>query len=185
MTLEENTSVLLLIDIQEKLFAAIHDRERLKKNVELLVRLCQIMNIPLLVTEQYPKGLGKTIPTLIHLLQKEYFPIEKTTFSCFAHEIFVHKLDTLFNRGRRHLIVCGIETHICVYQTVRDLHRHREWTLHVAADATGARTEFNWRWGLELLREEGASIKPTETLLYELLKEAGTPTFKAMLPFIK
>ena len=185
MVLNTDKSILLLIDMQERLFTAIHNREAVLKNVELLIHLSRIFHLPILLTEQYPKGLGRTLPILQELLSNQYHPIEKTTFNCLGNETFVAECDRLYTARRNTMIICGIETHICVYQTARDLIRQGKWKIHIAADATGSRAEANWRWGLDLLRDEGIPIKPTETILYELLKKSGTPEFKAMLPYIK
>ncbi len=185
MGLDAKKTALVIIDMQERLFAAIHGREAVLKNVELLVHLARTFRLPVLVTEQYPKGLGRTLPSLASLLGDAYRPIEKTTFSCLGNVRFREAVAALAAGGRREVIVCGIETHICVYQTVRDLKREGDWKIHLAADATGSRAESNWRWGLDLMRDEGIPVKPAETILYELLKRSGTPEFKAMLPHIK
>ncbi len=185
MGLSAKKTALLIIDMQEKLFAAIHDKEAVLKNVKLLVHLAKTFELPILLTEQYPKGLGRTLPSLVELLDTDYRPIEKTTFSCLGDDEFAKEIQRLRGEGRNNLIVCGIETHICVYQTARDLKQEGTWKIHLAADATGSRTVANWTWGLELLRDEGIPIKPVETTLYELLKKSGTPEFKAMLPHIK
>ncbi len=185
MVLGRHETALIIIDMQVKLFAKIHGREAILKNVATLIHLANIYHFPILVTEQYPKGLGKTLPPLIELLGEAYRPIEKTTFSCLGNEAFTSRLNILGERGVRDLIICGIETHICVYQTIRDLHRNNRWRIHPVADATGSRVEANWKWGLDLIRDMGAPVKPTETILYEILQESGTPEFKAMLPHIK
>ena len=185
MGLNAGNTALLIIDMQEKLFAAIHEKETVLKNVVLLVHLAKTFELPILLTEQYPKGLGRTLSSIRELLGSAYRPIEKTSFSCLGNDIFIEEIDRLRHEKRNNLIVCGIETHICVYQTARDLKRQGGWEIHLAADATGSRAEANWKWGLELLRDEGIPVKPVETILYELLKKSGTPEFKAMLPYIK
>ncbi len=185
MALNTDKTILLVIDVQEKLFTTIHNREVVLKNVELLIHLSRIFHLPILLTEQYPKGLGRTLPSLRELLGNQYRPIEKTSFNCLGNDTFMAECDRFATAGRDTMIMCGIETHICVYQTARDLIHQGNWKVHIAADATGSRAEANWRWGLELMRDEGIPIKPTETILYELLKKSGTPEFKAMLPYIK
>ena len=185
MTLNNNKVALLIIDMQEKLFASMRDKETLLKNVELLIHLAKTFEFPILITEQYPKGLGQTLPTIVSLLGDAYRPIGKTTFSCLRNEVFNGEITQLYKEEKQDLIICGIETHICVYQTARDLKQRGGWNLHIAADAVDSRTEMNWKWGLELIRDEGVPIKPTETILYEILKKSGTPEFKAMLPHIK
>jgi hypothetical protein len=153
--------------------------------VETLIRLSKVFGLPILITEQYPKGLGRTIGRIADLLGEDYQPIEKMTFSCAGCDEFNEKADALCAGDFHNLVVCGIETHICVYQTVRDLSEDGVCNIHVAADAVGSRKEENWRWGLELMREEGAFIKPTETIVFEMMARSGTPEFKAMLPYIK
>ncbi len=185
MGLDAEKTALVIIDMQERLFAAIHGRDPILKNVELLVHLARTFRLPILVTEQYPKGLGRTLPSLASLLGDAYRPIEKATFSCLGNAHFRESLAVLAAEGRREVIVCGIETHICVYQTARDLKREGDWKIHLAADATGSRAEANRRWGLDLMRDEGIPVKPVETILYEMLQRAGTPEFKAMLLYIK
>ncbi len=185
MGLDADKSALLIIDMQEKLFAAIHGKGAILKNVELLIHLARTFHLPIVVTEQYPKGLGRTLPSIVNLLGDAYHPIEKTTFNCLGNDTFKKSMKRLSGEGKRELIVCGIETHICVYQTAEGLAREGTWTVHIAADATGSRVEANWTWGLELMRDAGCPIKPTETILYEILKKSDTPEFKAMLPHIK
>ncbi len=185
MLMERGKTALLIIDIQEKLIDSISNRESLLGNVESLIHLAEVLEMPILVTEQYPKGLGRTIPRITDALKDAYQPIEKMTFSCVGCEEFNKRTDPLCSSGIHNLVICGIETHICVYQTVRDLSEDGVCTIHVAADAVGSRREENWRWGLELMREEGAFIKPTETIVFEMLARSGTPEFKAMLPYIK
>ncbi len=185
MLMEKGNTVLLVVDIQEKLVESIFNRESMLENVETLIHLAQVFEMPVLVTEQYPKGLGRTIERISGLLKDAYRPIEKLTFSCVGCQEFNEQADSLCSKGFHHLIVCGIETHICVYQTVRDLAEDGVCNIHVAADAVGSRKEENWRWGLELMREEGALIKPTETIVFEMMRRSGTPEFKAMLPYIK
>ncbi len=185
MLMERGNTVLLIVDIQEKLIDSIWNRESLLENVETLIHLAEVFEMPVLITEQYPKGLGRTIPRVADLLKEAYKPIEKLTFSCVGCEEFNEKTDSFCSKGYHHMIVCGIETHICVYQTVRDLSEDGVCNVHVAADAVGSRREENWRWGLDLMREEGAFIKPTETIVFEMMGRSGTPEFKAMLPYIK
>jgi nicotinamidase-related amidase len=183
--MERGNTALLVIDIQEKLIGNIWNRESLLENVETLVHLAHVFEMPILVTEQYPKGLGSTVSTVAEVLKDSYDPIEKMTFSCVGCEEFNGRTDSLCSSGIHHLIVCGIETHICVYQTVRDLSEDGVCNIHLASDAVGSRKEANWRWGLDLMREEGAFIKPTETMVFEMLTRSGTSEFKAMLSHIK
>jgi len=185
MLMEKGNTVLLIVDIQEKLIDPIWNKDTMVSNVETLIQLARVFEMPILVTEQYPKGLGRTISRIADLLGDDYKPIEKVTFSCVGCDEFNEKADVLCSKGFHHLIVCGMETHICVYQTVRDLSEDGVCNIHVAADAVGSRSKENWQWGLELMREEGAFIKPTETIVFEMMARSGTPEFKAMLPYLK
>jgi len=185
MGLDTGRTALLIIDMQEKLFTAIHDKTYVLKNVERLIHLAAIFNLPVILTEQYPKGLGRTLPSIVELLGSRYQPIEKTSFSCLGNEAFRLTIEDLQREGRNTLILCGIETHICIYQTIRDLRQEGGWEIHLAADATGSRSERNWEMGLALIRDGGIPIKPVETLIYEFLRESGTTEFRSMLPYIK
>ncbi len=185
MVIQKDNTAILIIDVQEKLIDSIFNKESVIDNVKALIHLSQVFKLPILITEQYPKGLGRTIEPIRELLKDSYQPIEKMTFSCVGCDQFNERTDSLCASEIHHLVVCGIETHICVYQTVRDLSEDGVCTIHIAADAVGSRKEDNWRWGLELMREEGAFIKPTETIIFEMLHRSGTPEFKAMLPHIK
>jgi nicotinamidase-related amidase len=131
-------------------------------------------------TEQYPKGLGPTVPELRAALEPAA-PVEKLTFDCCGEPTFAPALDAA---GRPAVIVCGMETHICVLQTVLGL-LARGATVHVAADAVCSRDPENARVALELMRDAGAVVTCTETVLFQLLERAGTPEFKAIQQLVK
>ena len=173
---------LVVIDIQEKLLPPIHERERLVKNSQLLIRLGKILKLPVLVTTQYEKGLGRTVPEIASLLPEQTI-YDKQEFSCFANEGFRAAAHALPSQ-RKTLLLCGMETHICVMQTALGAIQ-QDYTVHVAADAVGSRSELNWRIGLDRMREAGAVISSTETILYELLRGSGGAAFKEMLPYLK
>ncbi len=173
---------LAVIDIQEKLLPPIFNKEQLVRNSQLLIRLAGVLEIPVLVTTQYAKGLGGTVPAVAELLpQAEH--MDKVEFSCFGSDRFCSTLKALPGR-RNTMLVCGMEAHICVMQTVMTA-LDRGYIVHVAADAVGSRTELNWKLGLDRMRDAGAVISSTEMAMYELLRASGTPAFKQMLPFIK
>jgi len=173
---------LLVIDIQQKLLPPIHGKERLVKNSQLLIRLAKILKLPVLVTTQYEKGLGQTVPDIASLLPDQTI-YDKQEFSCFANEAFRSATHAL-PQQRKTLLLCGMETHICVLQTALGA-LAQDFVVHVAADAVGSRSELNWNIGLERMRNAGVVISSTETILYELLGGSGGAAFKELLPYLK
>jgi nicotinamidase-related amidase len=180
--LQADHCALVVVDIQERLLPPIHEKERLVRNAQLLLRLAQNYRLPTIATTQYAKGLGATVPEIASLLP-ETKVLDKMTFGCFAHEPFAAAVRAL-PAGRNTLILCGMETHICVLQTALEA-LNRGYLVQVAADAVSSRTELNWRLGLDRMRDAGAVITSTETIIYELLHECGTPAFKEMLKHLK
>jgi nicotinamidase-related amidase len=181
-SLATDQCALLVIDIQQKLLPPIHERERLIKNSQLLIRLANILKLPILVTTQYEKGLGKTAPEITSLLPDQIIH-DKQEFSCFANEGFRAAAHAL-PKQRKTLLLCGMETHICVLQTALGA-LAQDYVVHVAADAVGSRSELNWNVGLDRMRAAGVVVSSTETILYELLGGSGGPAFKELLPYLK
>jgi len=181
-SLEPEQCALIVVDIQEKLLPPIWEKERLVRNAQLLIRLAGILKIPALVSTQYVKGLGQTVPEVASLLP-DTPPIDKVMFSCFGSEAFCSLLKRLPGQ-RTTLLLCGMETHICVMQTALAALREG-YLVHVAADAVSSRTELNWHIGLERMRAAGAIISSTEMIMYELLRSSGSPAFKELLPYLK
>ena len=180
--LQANQCALLVVDIQEKLLPQIFEKERLVRNAQLLIRLANALNVPTVATTQYIRGLGPIVPEAAELLPRQN-SLDKTTFSCFGHEPFRAALKALPGR-RNTLLVCGIESHICVMQTVRDA-LDEGYLVHVPVDAVSSRTELNWKIGLDRMRFAGAVLSTTEMMAYELLHASNTPAFKTMLPHLK
>ena len=180
--LNPDQCVLIVIDIQEKLLAPIFEKERLVRNSQLLIRLAGILKIPTLLSTQYSKGLGDTTPEVASLLP-EARPVEKVAFSCFGSEVFCSAVKRLPG-NRSTLVLCGMESHICVAQTALAALR-QGYLVHVASDAVSSRTEWNWKVGLERMRSAGAVISSTEMVVYEALGSAGTSDFKAMLQYLR
>jgi nicotinamidase-related amidase len=180
--LEVEHCTLLVIDIQEKLLPPIFQKEQLVQNSKLLVRAAGILKIPTILTSQYAKGLGNTVPEVASLLP-ETKAIDKLAFSCFGSDVFCSLLKRQPST-RNTLLICGMETHICVLQTVLAALREG-YLVHIASDAVSSRTEANWRIGLDRMREAGAVISSAETIIYELLRASGTQAFKEMLPYLK
>jgi nicotinamidase-related amidase len=180
--LEADQCVLVVVDIQEKLLPPIFEKERLVRNSQLLIRLAGILNIPTLATTQYEKGLGKTVPEIASLLPASH-AIDKLEFSCFGSDKFCAQLKHIPG-NRNTLLLCGMESHICVTQTALGALR-QGYLVHVASDAVSSRTEWNWRIGLERMRAAGAIISSTEMMMYELLRRSGSAAFKELLPYLK
>ena len=180
--LEADNCALLVIDIQEKLLPPIHERERLVRNSQLLIRLAKILNMPIIASTQYAKGLGNTVSDVASLLPTGDV-VDKLQFSCFGSDVFCSLVKNLPG-NRNTMLLCGMETHICVMQTALAALRNG-YLVHVASDAVGSRSEWNWKVGLERMRAAGAIISSTEMMIYELLRSSGTPAFKAILPYLK
>ena len=173
---------LIVVDIQEKLLPPIFERERLVRNSQLLIRLANILNLPTLLTTQYCKGLGNVVPEIASLIPGAT-PMDKLEFSCFGSEQFVAALKSLPGH-RNTVLLCGMEAHICVMQTALGALEHG-YHVHIASDAVSSRAEWNWKIGLQRMRDAGAVISSTEMMMYELLRCSGTPAFKGLLPFLK
>jgi len=180
--LQAEQCALLVVDVQEKLLPPIFNKDELVKNCQLLLRLANILDIPTIATTQYVKGLGTTVPEITSLLA-ETRPIDKMQFSCFGCSEFRSALKSVPG-NRNTLLVCGMETHICVMQTVLGA-LNDGYLVHVASDAVGSRVRWNWDIGIDRMRAAGAVISTTEMMIYELLRSSGTPQFKQMLPYLK
>jgi isochorismate hydrolase len=157
-----------------------HEKERVLRQAQILARGLALLNVPTVVTEQYRQGLGPTVPELARLVA-DFAPIEKLAFSAWAAE---GVLSAARVRGAAQVILCGIETHVCVLQTCLDL-RTEGLEVFVVADAVSSRTSENHCLGLERMRQAGAVIASTEMILFELLERAGTEEFKKVLPLVK
>jgi nicotinamidase-related amidase len=172
---------LAVIDIQEKLLPSIWEKERMVRNSQLLVRMATAMNLPVLVSTQYAKGLGPTVPEIASLLPDSTV-IDKLEFGCFGNGDYCAAVGKLADRNT--LLLCGMETHICVTQTALGA-LNQGMNVHVAADAVSSRTELNWKLGLNRMQAAGAVISSTEMMVYELMGKSGTATFKEMLKWIR
>jgi len=173
---------LVVIDIQEKLLPPIFEKEQLVRNSQLLIRAAGILKIPALVSTQYAKGLGGTVAEIASLLPGTD-AIDKTLFSCFGSDAFCASLKRLPG-NRNTLLLCGMESHICVAQTALAALREG-YLVHVASDAVSSRTKWNWKIGLERMRSAGAVISSTEMILYELMRASSSAAFKELLPYLK
>lgn len=178
-TLTPNDTSLLVIDFQEKLVPAMYRSEETVKNAGILMKIAKSLELPTIVTEQYPKGIGHTVESLSSLLE-ELSPIEKMTFSACTKEV----TDQLSKNPRRKILIAGIEAHVCVFQTVRAL-LQKDYQVYVVFDAVSSRKEENYQNGLSQMREMGAVITNTETVLFDLLKESTHPKFKELSKLIR
>ncbi len=173
-------SLVVIIDPQEKLMRAVERREEITRNLRLLLRFAPIYGVPVVLTEHYPQGLGYTVDEVKEVLP-EYRPIIKRIFSCFGVEEFERELAA---SGRKRLLVAGIETHICVAQTVLDA-LHRGYVVQVLADAVSSRREGDHRLALERMAREGAVVTTTEAAMYEIAVRADDENFRRLLELVK
>ena len=173
--LEAEQCALVVIDIQEKLLPPIFQREQLVRNAQLLIRAAGILKIQALVSTQYAKGLGGTVPEVASLLP-ETEAIDKTLFSCFGSDVFCSVIKQVPGQ-RNTLLLCGMESHICVTQTALGALREG-YLVHVASDAVSSRTKWNWKIGLERMRSAGAVISSTEMMIYELMRSSSSQRSK-------
>jgi nicotinamidase-related amidase len=180
-SLRPEDCALAVIDIQEKLLPPIFEKERLVRNAQLLVRLAEVLSLPVVVSTQYMKGLGPTIEEITSLLP-EVKTVDKLEFGCFGNGEYCSTIAGLANRNT--LLLCGMESHICVAQTALGA-LNQGLNVHVAADAISSRTELNWKIGLNRMQAAGAVISSTEMMIYELLGKSGTPAFKKILKHLK
>lgn len=175
----ENT-VLVLVDVQERLLPAMHGSETLVASLDRLLRGAAALRIPTLVTEQIPGKLGPTVPALAAAAGGRP-AIPKSSFSCAGDEAFMAKFRSL---GRTRILLCGIEAHVCVYQTARDLHE-AGYGVDVVADAVASRHPDNRRIALDRLAREGVGVTGVEMALFELQRVASGDAFRALLKIVK
>jgi nicotinamidase-related amidase len=178
--LEIDQCCLVVVDIQGKLAQLMADKETLFKNARILIQAAKILEMPVLWCQQVPEALGPTAPEIAELLTSVE-SIDKASFSCAAHEPFNVKLQAL---GRTQVLLCGIETHVCIYQTAMDL-LQQAYDVTVVADAVSSRTAENRQVALARLAAEGAAVACTEMVLFELLKTAQHPQFKPIARLVK
>ena len=182
--LSPSRAALLVIDIQERLLGVMpaEIQTQVVRNAKILVETATRLQFPIVVSQQYPKGLGQTVPELAEMLPPETHRFDKVEFSAACAQPFTElRMTTLAQRDQ--WIVAGMEAHVCVYQSVRDL--LAIGTVHVASDAVCSRTKANWRAGLALVERLGAVTTTTEVCVFDLLERAGTDNFKALSKAIK
>lgn len=184
--LDPNRAAVLVIDFQERLCAAMPPEivERSAENVRRMLTLAQLMELPVLMSEQYPRGLGATLETVRLAAPEGIEALPKTTFSALRDPTIAGAIEALESSGRDQFILAGIETHICVYQTARDL-LSRGRSVVVPEDMVVSRTKANWRRGLKLMAQDGAMISAAEVVFFDLLKEGRGETFKVVSRMIR
>jgi len=180
--LDHQTSALVVLDLQTKLVPALFEPERVVRNCQLLLKLAEVVKTPVVLTSHYTKGLGSIIPEIIQTAPGVE-PLEKTSFGCFGEPGFLAHLKDRAPHANS-LLLAGVESHICVMQTVLGA-LDAGYLVHVAADATSSRTRENWQIGLARMERAGAVISSAEMMVYELLRQSGTPEFKSILPLLK
>lgn len=180
--LDPGRCALLVVDIQENLMRVIDNQEGVTRNTVLLEKAANVLGVPVVATTQYVDRIGPLLPEVSAELDG-VVPLDKMEFDCFANPAII---DTVRELGSSvdTLVVCGVETHICIYQTVMGglVAGYRVW---VPADAVSSRVALNRETGLERIRQVGGVVANTEMIIYEWLHRAGTPQFKALLPFLK
>jgi nicotinamidase-related amidase len=183
MKLDRANTVLVVIDVQERLLPVIDDASALLLNLERLIRGCHVLGVPAILTEQYVKGLGPTVEPIRRAFDETsgYRPVEKSCFSAYGCAPFATRLREL---GRRQILLAGVETHVCVYQTAEDL-LASGLSVSVIADAVSSRTAQNRELALRRLASDGAKLSSTEMALFELTVNAGTDEFRAISKLVK
>jgi isochorismate hydrolase len=180
--MNKEEAVLVAIDFQETQIRIMPPEvgKNLIRNIRILIAFARQLKIPILATEQYPKGLGRTVSEVKEELGP-ITPIEKVSFSCCGVTPFNERLEEL---KRNQIILTGMEAHVCVLQTAADLLR-KDFVVHVVADAVGSRKKLDWKVGLKWMEKKGAMISTTEIIAFQLLKEAGTEGFKQLSKLLK
>lgn len=173
-------TVLFVIDVQDRLVGMLKNSEEISKNNSILVKSANILGVPVIVSEQYPKGLGSTIAEVREYLNPENV-FEKVTFSAIENEDILNKIKSY---NPKNIVLTGIETHICVYQTALAL-LAEGYNVYVVKNAVSSRSKKDYRTALELMRDFGARLTCVETVLFELLKSSKHPDFKEIQALIK
>ena len=180
--LDRNNTVLVAVDLQEPFLRNIHDRERVIKNCTLLIKAALTLSVPVVTTLQYADRMGGLVPEIANLFQGvEPSTFDKLVFSCCGNEDFNAAVSA---NGRRQVLLCGVESHICVTQTSLDL-IHRSHQVQVAVDAISSRTHENYLLGVEKMKANGVIPVASEGAVYEMLYAATAPEFKAILSLVK
>ena len=176
-----DNTVCVVVDIQTKLLPAMNDPENVLNRAQMLVKGMNDLGVPVVVTEQYPQGLGNTVPELAELFAENTPVIAKTSFSCFGEEAFVNAVDI---EKRPVMVICGIESHVCVTQTALDA-LNAGFKVFIAADAVNSRKQADIDTALSFLQHAGCNVVSSEAILFMLLKSARHPNFKAVSKLVR
>lgn len=182
--LDPRCTQLLVIDVQERLLPAMAEAGAALANCILLAQAASRLSLPITLSQQYPKGIGPTVEDLRRHLPNDAQTLDKMTFSCMRDEALRTRIEQLASDGRDQVLVCGIETHVCVLQTAIEI-AQEGLNCFVAADATSSRAPVSKEIALARMRDAGVSIVTTEMAIFEWLGVAGTPDFKALMPLVK
>jgi len=179
--LDADQTALAVIDVQGKLVGLVHEHQTVLPCIHQFIRACEAFDLPVLWTEQAPHKIGQSVESIKELLSAKNKPIHKQSISCYAEPQFVDELRRI---NRCQILVIGIETHACIYQTARDLHAHG-YQVHVIADAVSSRRACDHHLAIARMRQEGIIITSMEMAICELLKTADHPKFKDIIAHIK
>jgi len=182
MLTSENT-LLLVVDFQERMMPVIHDSDALLERAAKLIKGCKLLEVPALVTQQYTKGLGATVPQISEALG-EFEPFEKVTFSCYMDENIKENIDKCKKSGKNHILVTGVEAHICVQQTVLHL-LEANYNVYLIADCVGSRKPSDFDYARRRMAQAGAVITTLESALFEIMLTAEHPRRKEISALVK
>lgn len=184
MQMKQKMSQLLVVDLQDKVLDPIQDKHEIIETTSRLITAAKALDVPITVSEHYPKGLGHTVKPLRAVLGKDVPVFEKLHFSCVKDEALRHRFEDNRDMARGQVVIAGIETHVCVGQTALDL-VVEGYEVFLAGDATGSRSALSRDLAIARLRQAGVFIVHSEMVLFEWLEKAGTPDFKHLLPLLK
>ena len=179
--LSDEKTALIVVDVQDKLLNVMYEKEAIAENLQKLIKSANLLDIPIIWTEQNPKGIGPTVPEIKDLMPCNIKPISKFSFSCCRNKEFMNLIKS---SKMKQFLITGIETHVCVWQTSKDL-LDLGYEVEVVSDAVSSRTLENKQVGLTKMRDSGVGLTSVETAIFELLKDAKHEKFKEILKIIK
>ncbi|MDA3929239.1 MAG: hydrolase [Prolixibacteraceae bacterium] len=180
MKIQKENTVAVVVDIQKRLLPVMDQSDELLTNCNVLIKGLQELSVPIIATQQYTRGLGETVSEISSSINN-FLPIEKTSFSCYDEPAFVEALE---EEDAKNVLICGIESHVCVLQTAIDL-KEAGYQPIVVFDCVSSRTNFNKQMALERFRFEGIMVTSYESILFELTKGAKAPEFKTISKLVK
>ena len=181
MIIKANETAAIIVDVQEKLMPAMYNREMVERETNRLAEGLKVLDVPMIVTQQYTKGIGMTIPSVIETMGEDFSYMEKTSFGIYGEEPIKEAVDGL---GKKNVIVCGTETHVCVLQTCIQL-KEAGYQPIMVVDACGSRHEIDRLFGIERAKQEGVIITTYEALLFELMGGSTCPVFRQISKIVK